>query len=263
MHQMAPRAMASATLRFPVAAKTGLETVMQEQPGSDSTRWSVIAELHDGRPDARWDWFIRRYRGYVAAVLRHLGLRTGEADAATEEFWSYLYRSRAVERADRNGRFRSFLSGVVRNYAKSWRRDQTPHGDPVAADGQIEALPDLRADAEVELWATQILHLGLARLGRDHADDERVLRWFYGLPTEIGGDVTPRVRATEIARRLGSNANAMHQMLFRARKRLRECIEQEVGTTVGSSPDLRDEVLLLLGAVDRTRPGLVDPPGAP
>ena len=236
---------------------------MQDQPGSDSTRWSVIAHLHDGQPAAQWDWFIRRYRGYVAAVLRHLGLRADAAAAATEEFWGYLYRTRAVERADRTGRFRSFLSGVLRNYAKSWQREQATRGGRATVSDPLEALPDLRAELDVELWAAQILHLGLARLGRDHADDERVLRWFYGLPTEVGGEATPRVGATEIAHRLGGSANAMHQTLFRARKRLRECIEREVGTTVGSSPDLREEVLLLLGAVDRTRPGLVDPPEAP
>ena len=231
---------------------------MPEEPSSYSTRWSVIAQLHDGKPNDSWDWFIRRYRGYVAAVLRHLGFRAEEIDAATEEFWSYLYRSRAVERADRDGRFRAFLSGVVHNYARSWRRDQAPRSQPAGEPADPDALPDLRPTLELDLWAAQILHLGLARLGRDHADDERALRWFYGLPGEVGGDATARVRATEIARRLGCTANAMHQTLFRARNRLRDCIEREVSTTVGSSPDLREEMMLLIGVVERVRPGLLN-----
>ena len=67
------------------------------------------------------------------------------------------------------------------------------------------------------------------------------------------------MRATEIAQRLGCTANAMHQTLFRARNRLRECIEKEVSATVSTSPELREEVMLMLGAVQRARPGLVDP----
>ncbi len=232
---------------------------MAEDLSRDSTRWSAIGQLHGGEVNDAWDWFIPRYRGYVAAVLRHLGFRADDAEAATEVFWSYLYRSRAVERADRNGRFRSFLSGVVRNYAKSWRREQSIDMVP-ATDSTLDAFADLHVDIELDLWAAQILHLGLARLGREHPDDERALRWFYGLPDEVGGDNPPRVRATEIARRLGCSGNAMHQALFRARNRLRSCIEKEIATTVGSSPDLRAEVMLLLGAVDRARPGLVDPP---
>jgi len=232
---------------------------MAEEPSNDSTRWSVIAQLHDGRPSDSWDWFIRRYRGYVAAVLRHLGLRPDAVDAAAEEFWSYLYQSRAVERADRNGRFRSFLSGVVRNYAKSWRREQDDGNAIAATDSSLEAMPDLRQDVDLDLWVAQMLHLSLARLGREHAGDEQALRAFYGLPTEVGGETTIRVGATTIAQQIGCKPNAMHQQLFRARERLRECIEKEVATTVGNSPDLREELLLLLGAVERARPGLVEP----
>ena len=235
---------------------------MAEALSNDSTRWSVIAQLHDGKPNESWDWFIRRYRGYVAAVLRHVGFRTEEANAATEEFWSYLYSSRAVEHADRNSRFRSFLSGVVRNYAKCWRREHAI-GAVGATDSALMEVPDLRVDVDLELWATQVLHLGLARLGRENADAERVLRWFYGLPAEVGGDAQPPIRATEIARRVGCTPNALHQTLFRARARLRQCIEKEIAITVGSSPDLRAEMLLLLGAIDNARPGLIDESGSP
>ncbi|HEX6810869.1 MAG TPA: sigma-70 family RNA polymerase sigma factor [Planctomycetota bacterium] len=209
-------------------------------------------------PNDGWSWFIRRYTGYVNAVLRNAGLRSEDATTAAEEFWSYLYSSRAVERADPHCRFRSFLSGIVRNYAKSWRREHKRNGSVDAADGTLEAVHDVRDEVDIELWAAQVLHLGLARLARSHANDERVLRLFYGLPAEVGGDSQPPLRATEIANRLGATPNTVYQMLFRARHRLRQCIEKEIATTVDNSPDLVDERRLLLGAVVRTRPGLLD-----
>lgn len=231
---------------------------MAEEASSESTRWSVIVQLHGGTANDGWEWFIRRYRGYVTAVLHNAGLRSGNAATATEEFWSYLYSSRAVERADPSCRFRPFLSGIVRNYAKSWRREQQRNGAIDSTGDMIEAVHDLRDEVDIELWAAQILHLGLTRLGHHHADDERVLRLFYGLPAEVGGDAEPPVRATEIARHLGASPNAVYQMLFRARRRLRQSIEKEIAMTVDSPSDMLGERLLLLGAVDRTRPGLLD-----
>lgn len=220
----------------------------------EATRWSRLAQLHEGDAAAGWDWFIRRYRGYVVAVLRRFGIRATELDAATEDFWSYLFESRAIARAHRDGRFRSFLSGVVRNYARRWRR--------LAGEGQDEvvdaALVPAGEPQELHLWAGQMLQLGLVRLRAENCDHEQALRWFYGLAGEVGGVDAERLSGTEIAHRLGRTPNAMHQLLFRARRGLRECIVKEVAMTVESSPELRDEASILLGAIASVRPGLVD-----
>jgi hypothetical protein len=50
----------------------------------------------------------------------------------------------------------------------------------------------------------------------------------------------------------------MHQTLFRARNRLRECIEVEVAATVGTMRDVGSELDLLTLAVGRTSPGILD-----
>jgi DNA-directed RNA polymerase specialized sigma24 family protein len=221
------------------------------------TRWSVLERMHGTEAEANWAWFVQRYRDYVAAVLHRAGLRPAEVDSAADEFWSYLFRSRAIERADRSGRFRSFLSGVVRNYVHVWRREQS--AAPGAID--VEALarmPSLREDEDITLWAQQMLHLGLQRLSHQHSGDAQALRWFYGVPDHVDAPPAPRVRATDIAQRLGCSANAMHQTLFRARNRLRECIEVEVAATVGTMRDVGSELDLLTLAVGRTSPGILD-----
>ena len=232
---------------------------MPGDPLEFRTRWSVIEQLHSDDAAESWSWFIQRYRGYVAAVLRRMNLRAEAVDAATGDFWAYLFRTRAIERADRSGRFRSFLSGVVKNYALAWRREQAGRAPQAEQPGDF-AQPDLREAEDLSLWASQILHLSLERLGREHPTDEQALRCFYGIPDRVGAEPTPRLRATAIAERIGCSANAMHQTLFRARSRLRDCIEQEVAATIGTSRDLHEELDLLTVAVGRAAPGIFECP---
>lgn len=229
---------------------------MDKDPTTLSTRWSIISGLYGEEHEAAWNQFIRRYRSYVAAVLRRVGLPAHGVDAATEQFWGYLYSSRASQRADRDGRFRSYLSGVLRNYARKWRRDHAGAVNPV------EEVPDepqvIADDTDLGLWAEQIVHLGLTSLGREHPDDEQILRWYFGIADSPDQDCAPvaRIAATAIAERLGRTANAVHQALHRARARLRRRLEQEVAMTVTQTPEQREELHTLIDAINRLRPGL-------
>ncbi len=230
---------------------------MATEPSDFRTRWTEIEHLRHGDHHADWDWFLRRYHTFAVAVLRQL-LPEADVDAAAEEFWGYLFQSRALERADPGGRFRSFLAGILTRYAMAWRRQNRPKDAAVDPDlfGRDAQLPEAH---EVALWAQQILHLGLERLGRSYPNEELALRWFYGLPTTSGGDAH-RVSATVISARLGCSANAVHQALFRGRARLRDCITAEIAATIGSMRDLHDELTLLRTALERATPGLIESP---
>ncbi len=225
---------------------------MPPDPREYPTRWSMLENLRGADAAAAWSWFVDRYRAYISAVLVRVGLRRDEVEDALAEFWGYLFRTRAIDRADRDGRFRSFLAGVTRNYGLAWLRDQQPPAAPLKGD---IAAPEER-DQDLALWGEQILQLALARLEADHVDEAKAVRWFYGLGARIG-EAGERLRGTEIAERLGCLPNAVHQLLFRARARLRNHVEAEVATTVGNSNDLRDELGLLLTALGSHRPGLL------
>jgi len=225
---------------------------MPPEPRDYPTRWSMLENMRGSDAAAAWAWFVDRYRAYISAVLVRVGLRRDEVDDALAEFWGYLFRTRAIDRADRDARFRSFLAGVTRNYGLGWLRDRQPLASPLTGD---VAAPEER-DQDLVLWGEQVLQLALARLEADHFDEARAVRWFYGLGAQIG-ESGERLRGTEIAARLGCLPNAVHQVLFRARARLREHLEAEVAATVGSSNDLRDELELLLAALASHRPGLL------
>jgi len=227
-----------------------------------STRWSMLDRLDKTDANEAWEWFIHRYRPFARGVLsKTLSMRgrAGDLNAAVDEFWAYLYSSNVFRKANRDLRFRKFLAGTLRNFARDYCRRNAggpalnvdPEQDP-AAD---ESLPE---DVELKLFAHQVLHLALQHLEASHKDNANAIRWFYGVgqdPIELETMTAP-LSVTEIAERLAIKPNAVHQLLFRGRKRLRARIESEVRETVSDSGELAQEIDEILDALKADAPGL-------
>ena len=108
----------------------------------------------------------------------------------------------------------------------------------------------------MQLWTRQVVQLALGELELRHRNQAQVLRWFYGLPESVdAGPQEPRA-VSWIAARLDLKANAVHQMIFRGRKRLRSCIENELRETVRDEDDLEDELRLIYAVISDESPGL-------
>ncbi|MBL8734027.1 MAG: sigma-70 family RNA polymerase sigma factor [Planctomycetes bacterium] len=223
-------------------------------PGTFTTRWSRIERLHDASADEAWRWFIDRYSPAIRAMLRRR-LPAAAAAHAESEFWGYLYVSRAVANADRERRFRPYLAGVVRNFARAWWRRHAAAGQaaesaPVLASAGIDWEQE-----ELRAWARHTLMLALEAMATDFPTQATVLRWFYGLPDQDGaGSALP---VGEIAARLGKSIAAIHQDLTRGRLRLRSCLEAELREQSGTVADWRAEILLIVQSLASDRPGLI------
>ena len=217
----------------------------------------MLDGLSGPEAEAAWLWFVERYRPMIGSLLR-LHLDANCAAAALGDFWGYLYSSNVFERASRGRRFRSFLSGVVRNYALSWRRGHQP-----AFNQSDERLLDVALTEEdigareMGIWSQHLVQLGLRALAEGHADQARALQWFYGISVEGGAEAEP-VAVAEIASRLDRKVNAVHQVLHRGRARLRACIEAELRATVSDLADVDGEMRLLSSSVHLEAPGLLD-----
>jgi RNA polymerase sigma factor (sigma-70 family) len=231
-------------------------------PSSHSlrTRWTLLEQLERTQAGDAWRWFIDRYRPFVRSVLRRVLSQLGreaELAAAVEEFWGYLYGSEVVARADRDRRFRSFLAGTLRNFAREYCRRNPAL--PAADEGNSQEpssdldIPELE---ELRLFAHQVLHLALELLEQSYPSDAQALRWFYGVDQGELSELRETLSVAEIAGRLEIQANAVHQLLHRARKRLRRCVEQELRETVGSGSDLEAEMREILEALAQDSPGL-------
>jgi RNA polymerase sigma factor (sigma-70 family) len=231
---------------------------MTGAPRSLDTRWSLLEDLRGPRAEEAWSWFSDRYRPYVRSVLQRTLRAPDRTDAALDEVWSHLFTSEVIENADRGRRFRSYLAGTVRHFALGWLRrhpavdeaepDDAPaaHGDPAE---QLEA-------EELRLWKRQVVQLALDQLANRHEQQVQVLRLFYGLPAGVDTAPGEPRSAAWIATHLGIQANAVHQLVFRGRKRLRSCIENELRETVGDAEALADELRLVYEVIERENPGL-------
>ena len=224
-----------------------------------NTRWSMLDGLDGRSAEESWRWFIERYRPYIRRCIDRLVTPPDRAARATEEIWSYLFTSSMLERADRGRRFRSYLAGTVRHYALDWlRRDDVVAGEG-GAEAPAPAAPAAAAlveERELALWKQQVVQLALQELAARHAQQAKVLRWFYGIPASSEDEAAETRSASWIAGQLGIQANAVHQIVFRGRKRLRSCIENEVRETVRDADDLDDEMRLIYAVIEQENPGL-------
>jgi len=230
-------------------------------PGGDAplnTRWSMLEGLQGREAEESWRWFIDRYRPFVRSCLSRMIRPRDRAEQAAEEIWSYLFTAAVFENADRERRFRTYLAGVVRNFAYGWLRSH-PQGEPdEAADAAApDEDPALRLEQEeLRLWKRQVVLLALGELALRSEHQALALRWFYGLPESMEEEGREPRAASWIARELGLQANAVHQLIFRGRRRLRSCIENELRETVQDAATLNEELRGIDVILGEENPGL-------
>lgn len=160
----------------------------------------------------------REHTGALVAVARREGLLAEDAlDAVQEAFHTFLMLPQARSLVEHDEDARRLLAVVVRNAARNMRRRHhrsAPHCD---LEGERELLSeDMNVEELVERAEEHVLLLGcIARLGE-------VQRCVVTLR------VLEEVSAEEVAESLSMTQNHIAVHLYRARKKLTECIESEM-----------------------------------
>lgn len=201
---------------------------------STATCWTVVLGAAAGRLDDR-EAFARRYmpvvRAYLAARWRGTPL-AGEIDDAAQEVFIDCFRDGgALGRVDpsRDGGFRAYLCGVIRNVALRCERahaqrrtdmtDSSFHPDEIPAESAA-----LSSIFERE-WAASLLKQARALQAERAATSgvaaaKRVellrMRFEDGLPIR------------DIAARLGEDAERLHREYAKARDEFREALREVV-----------------------------------
>jgi RNA polymerase sigma factor (sigma-70 family) len=222
-------------------------------PLNITTRWTQIDALRGDNADSAWNWFVDRYRPFVRGVLRATLQTHADAAPAEDEFWGYVYLSGAIHRADRERRFRAFLSGTVRNFARAWRRKR--QGDATPTEPLPEPLQELDSEFELGLWADTLITIGLDALEKENPRTAAAMVAFYGLPR--GGNTHGPRSASEVGELIGCSAQAVYMLLMRGRERLRQLLEQELQQGCSDAESVRDELKAVLLSAQKRHPGLV------
>ncbi|MFN3244977.1 MAG: RNA polymerase sigma factor [Planctomycetota bacterium] len=198
-------------------------------PEYDPTSWQLILDA-GGRCADRRSEFANRYgavvRAYLEARWGGRGRRGAIDDALQNVFVECFRRGGVLERvrADRPDSFRAFLLGVTRNVALRTEQRDGGRGEQ-RLDTEVmrgEAGPGaLEPEQAFERrWARAMIAEALQATVARHPEDRTAelfeLRFEQGLPIR------------EIAGRWGCEAEELHRLYARARRRFGVCLRQVV-----------------------------------
>lgn len=164
-------------------------------------------------------WFSGLYESAVDNVYRYayvLVRNAQQAEDVTADVFLKAWRSRHSLRSEASAQ--AWLFSIAHNSAMSLLRSQRE----VAQLDDIAEQEDASADLESEVFAGMEAGRLQAAIRRLTAEQQQVvfLRFFEGLHHE------------DVALRLGSNANAVRAVQFRALTRLRKLLQEDyVGVT--------------------------------
>ena len=229
-----------------------------------TTHWSVVLTAgQDESPEAAQALaaLCETYWYPLYAYVRRRGYGAEDARDLTQGFFAALLEKDYVRDADRErGRFRSFLLVALKRFlSKEWAKEhaQKRGGSRKTlsldvSDGESRYAHEPSHDWTPERvyerrWALTLLDQVMARLRQRYADDGKG-ELFDRLKVFLtGGSGAPSHR--ELAAELGMTPGAVKVAVHRLRRRYRELLRAEVAETVADPKDVRDELQLLLAAL--------------
>ena len=188
-----------------------------------ATKISLIETISNCPDSARWTEFCRTYEQPMRAYLA-THFPTIEADDVIQETLIALGRVLPNYRyaPDEKGRFRNYLTGILRNKAMRQLRDDSRRAE--LADGlsrQQDAAP-----AEDQSWREAVFALALGQFLADDSVADRTKRIFERVA--LNGEPPEVVAASFKMKR-----HAVDQAKSRALARLREIVKSLEGVANG------------------------------
>jgi RNA polymerase sigma-70 factor (ECF subfamily) len=205
---------------------------------SEPTRWSLIDGARRNRPGAR-EGFARRYepvvRAYLGARWNGSPLRQETDDAAQEVFALCFSTQSPLDSAERrrDGGFRAYLFGVVRNVARGFERKRSRRREQRVPTG-LDLVADEPALSEVydRAWARSLLHEA-ADLQRRRAVTAEAARRVEILRLRFA-DALP---VCDIAERLDLPRERAHREYARARREYKAALADLVRASEGGTDE--------------------------
>lgn len=226
-----------------------------------TTRWSLIIAAREQPTTQAKDALAHLCATYwypLYTFARRHCARVEDAQDLTQGFFTCILEKGYVKDFDRErGRFRAFLLAAFRHFIANERdRESTIKrgGGRVLISLDLQEaerryLLDPGHDVTPERlyerrWAMALLDHALERL----AKESHQLRHFDRLRVFLTGD-PPEASYSELARELGMTEGALKVAIHRLRRKFREVLRAEIGDTVASPEEVKEEMQYLLSVV--------------
>ena len=183
----------------------------------DQTRYTLLHRALDIGDEDAWEQLVEHYRRFIYYILNQLLVNSSDIDDICQQV--LLTLTKDLKKFDpAKGKFRSWLSTVIRNTAISYFRKQTRHTNKLAGLRNETVEENLQKSSEIDElieqeWTTYIATQAM----------ERVKGVFEGKAIEVFELSLDGLGATEIAEQTGLTLSSVYTLKKRVKKRL--CME--------------------------------------
>ena len=228
-----------------------------------TTRWTLVRNAAGPSSEAReaLSELCAAYYPPVYAYVARTARDLGDPRDLTQEFFARLLAGTSLGADPGRGRFRGYLLGAVKHFLADRRvllsarkrggdcthmsieagTDTSPGLDVPAPE---DPLPDAWFDRE---WGLAVLAQALSALAAEHDEQDKAAR-FVVLKQWLTGDAPPFTQASA-AQQLGITEGALKVAIHRLRQRFRELVKAQIGQTVSTEAEVRDELRYLIEVV--------------
>jgi RNA polymerase sigma-70 factor (ECF subfamily) len=192
-------------------------------PEFPETRESLLTRVKDPRDSDAWSRFVAVYRPVIYRLARGRGLQDADAQDVTQQVLASVAQAIARWEPDpAKGRFRSWLSRIVRNAALNALTRKPPDISLGSADvvqridSQSKSTDVLRREFEHE-YQRAVFRWAQDRVRPEFQDSTWAAFW----QTTVEGQSVDRV-----VRQLGKSRGAVYAARSRVMRRLKEAVRE-------------------------------------
>jgi RNA polymerase sigma factor (sigma-70 family) len=228
---------------------------------------AVRRRAEDGpRAERALEHICQHYWYPLYAFARRQGLKTEDAQDATQGFFARLIEKESLGAADRErGRLRTFLLASFKHFLAdehdrqtTWRRGgrtEIVSFDAVSAEDRYAAEPREEATPERlfhRRWALTMMQRALDALERERAAAGRAEEMSALRPFLDASGLSGETAYAEAAQMLGWSVNATRVAVHRLRQRYRRLLEDQIAATleIEDPSVIEDEMRALLAALE-------------
>ncbi|MBK1877714.1 RNA polymerase sigma factor [Pelagicoccus mobilis] len=182
----------------------------------NNTRYTLLHRALDMKDDKAWAELVTHYRRFILYVLGELQVNASDREDLCQQVLISLMED--LPNYDRErGRFRSWLSGVIRNKAVMFFRSQSRYQKRLENARQKALLEGDEHSSDVDEYIEQewVAYIGTQAM-------ERVRDAFEGRAVEVFEMGLDGVSAGDIAEKTGLTISTVYSLRKRVKKRLSE-----------------------------------------